>query len=35
MVVAVSGRACELRPWMGEDSERESWEMRDLESERD
>ena len=35
MVVAVSGRACELQPWKGEDTERESYKMRDLESERD
>ena len=34
MVVAVSGRTCELQPWKGEDTERESYEMRDLESER-
>ena len=24
VLVAVSGRACELRPWKGEESERES-----------
>ena len=35
MVVAVSGRPCELQPWKGEDTERESYKMRDLESERD